>query len=66
MTDIEPGQVWEVYSSRERRWEPAFVIKIEGEQVTLRYEGFLEFFTADLSIMQSKPELFRPAPPNPG
>jgi len=60
--DIEAGQVWEVYSARDKRWERAVVTKVDGARATLRYEGLLEFLTIDLSEMQSNPELYRPAP----
>ena len=60
--DIEQGQVWEVYSARDRRWERAVVTKVDGAQATLRYEGLLEFLTVELSELQNKPELYRQAP----
>lgn len=60
--DIEAGQVWEVYSARDKRWERAVVTKVDGAQATLRYEGLLEFLTLDLSELQSNPELYRRAP----
>lgn len=58
--DIEPGQLWEMYSAKERRWVGVVVIKIDDGDVMLRYRGLLEFFTVDLLDMQ-KPELFRPS-----
>ena len=58
--DIEPGQLWEMYSAKERRWVGVVVIKIDDGGVMLRYRGLLEFFTVDLLDMQ-KPELFRPS-----
>jgi hypothetical protein len=61
MSDVEPGQVWEVYSINEGRWVRAIVTKIEGEEATLRYEGFLEFITFGVSDLRNKPECFRPA-----
>ena len=60
--DIEQGQVWEVYSARDRRWERAVVTKVDGAQATLRYEGLLEFLTVELSELQNNPELYRQAP----
>jgi len=60
--DIEAGQVWEVYSARDKRWERAVVTKVDGARATLRYEGLLEFLTVDLSEMQSNPEHYRRAP----
>ena len=59
--DIEPGQLWEMYSARERRWVRVVVVKVNDSSVTLRYHGLLEFFTVELIDMQNKPELFRPA-----
>jgi hypothetical protein len=60
--DIEQGQVWEVYSARDRRWERAVVTKVDRAQATLRYEGLLEFLTVDISELQNNPELYRRAP----
>jgi len=61
MTNIEPGQIWEVYSTDENRWNRVIVTKIEDGRATLRYEGVLEFLTVDVGDMQSKPEVLRPA-----
>ena len=61
MADIRPGETWEVYSDAESRWVRVVVTKIEGTQVTLRYEGLLEFLTVDLSDIESKPDAFRRA-----
>jgi len=58
--DIEPGQLWEMYSAREKRWVQVVVVKVDDGGVKLRYRGFLEFFTVDLLDMH-KPELFRPS-----
>jgi hypothetical protein len=60
MTDIESGQVWEVYSENERRWIRLIVTKVEGEMVTLRYEGVFEFLTINITQLQEKPDVFRP------
>ena len=43
--NIEPGEVWEVYSARDKRWGRAVVTKVDGGKATLRYEGLLEFLT---------------------
>ncbi len=45
MADISVGQRWEVYSQEAKAWFPVIITKIEGEQITLRYEGVLEFLT---------------------
>jgi len=58
--EIELGQLWEMYSAGERRWVPVVVANIEGDRVTLRYRGLVEFVRVELLDMQ-KPELFRPA-----
>ena len=63
MADIEPGQAWEMYSPHAKSWTRVIVTKVEDGEVTLRHEGVLEFVRADLADMQTKPELFRPAPP---
>ena len=62
MMDIQPGQVWQVYSARDRRWERAVVTKVDGGQATLRYEGLLEFLTVGVAELQDNPELYRRAP----
>ena len=59
MTNIEQGQVWEVYSRHENRWVRAVVFKMEDGHVVLRYEGTLEFVTVDIDDLQGRPELFR-------
>jgi len=61
MSDVEQGQVWEVWSINEGRWVRAIVMKVEDGEATLRYEGFLEFVTFKLSELQNNPERFRPA-----
>jgi hypothetical protein len=61
MAEAEPGTVWEMYSSHENRWTRVIVTKAEDGQVTLRYEGVLEFITVDGSEMENNRELFRPA-----
>jgi hypothetical protein len=48
VVDIEPGQLWEMYSATEKRWVRVVVARIEDDRVTLRYEGVLEFFTLDM------------------
>lgn len=58
--DIEPGQAWEMYSAKERRWVRVFVAKVTHNFVTLRYQGVFDFFTVDLAEMQNA-ERFRPA-----
>jgi hypothetical protein len=58
--DIEPGQLWEMYSAREKRWVQVVVVKVDDGGVTLRYRGFLEFFKVD-PLNMHKPELFRPS-----
>jgi hypothetical protein len=57
--EVEPGEVWEMYSAGAGDWVRVVVTKIEDGQVTLRYEGVLEFITVDGSDMQN-PDLFRP------
>jgi len=61
MQNIAPGQVWEIHANGNSRWARAIVTKIDGDQVTLRYEGLLEFLTVSLSELQGNSELFRPA-----
>jgi hypothetical protein len=61
MSDVEPGQVWEIWSVNEGRWLRAIVMKVEDGEATLRYEGFLELVTFKLSDLQNTPERFRPA-----
>ena len=58
--DIEPGQVWEMYSAREKRWVAVVVVKVEDDRVRLRPMGLIEFFTVALVDMV-RPELFRRA-----
>jgi hypothetical protein len=65
MQDVVAGQVWEIHSDGDSRWVRAVVTKIDGDQVTLRYEGLLEFLTVSLSELQGNSELFRPADPIP-
>ena len=57
--DIELNEVWEMYSVRVSEWMRVVVTKIEDGEVTLRYEGVLEFFTVDFTDMQNT-ENFRP------
>jgi hypothetical protein len=61
MVDVEPGQVWEVYLTRESRWTRVFVIKVEDDRATLRYEGVLEFLTVDINDLEFRPDFLRPA-----
>jgi hypothetical protein len=61
MVDIEPGQIWEMYSQGGRRWERVVVTDVHDGQVKLRYEGVLEFVTVELLDMVNKPDLFRRA-----
>jgi hypothetical protein len=61
MTEVEPGTVWEMYSSDDNRWIRVIVTKVEDGKATLRYEGVLEFITVDVLEMQDSRELFRPA-----
>jgi hypothetical protein len=60
MSDVEPGQVWEVWSVNEGRWVRAIVMKAEDGEATLRYEGCLEFVMFKVSDLQNTPERFRP------
>ena len=60
MSDVEPGQVWEVWSGNEGRWVRAIVMKVEDGEATLRYEGSLEFVMLKVSDLQNTPERFRP------
>ena len=59
--DVEPGQLWEMYSAKEKCWVRVVVVKVDDRGVMLRYRGLLEFFTVDLLDMQNKPQLFRPS-----
>ena len=59
MLDVEQGQVWEMYSAAEGRWIPVVVTKLEDEEVTLRYEGMLEFLRVKAEDMHNNPERFR-------
>ena len=61
--DIEPGQIWEIYSQGGRRWERVVVIDIHDGDVKLRYEGVLEFITVELVDMVNRPDRFRRAAP---
>jgi len=61
MVDIEPGQIWEMYSQGGRRWERVVVTDIHDGDVKLRYEGVLEFVTVELLDMVNRPDLFRRA-----
>jgi hypothetical protein len=58
--EIEPGQAWEMYSAKERRWVRVVVAKVAPSFVTLRYQGLFEFVTVDLTEMENA-ERFRPA-----
>src|SRR5216683_2473492 len=51
MTNVEPGQVWEAYSTDENRWSRVIVTKVEDGRATLRYKGVLEFLTVDVGDM---------------
>lgn len=59
MLDVQPGQIWEMYSSAEGRWVPVIVTKLEDKEVTLRHEGVLEFLTVKAEDMHDNPERFR-------
>lgn len=59
MADIALGQVWEIYSDRERRWVRAVIAKQEDEQVTLRYEGSLELITVNAEDLHNDSAHFR-------
>jgi hypothetical protein len=59
---VQVGQIWEMYSATEKRWVRMIVEKIDGGTVSLRYEGVLEFATAEFAEMESNAERFRPAP----
>ena len=59
--NIEPGQIWEMYSHPEKRWVRVIVAKVEDSRVRLRYEGLIKFITVELGDMQIKTEVFRPA-----
>jgi hypothetical protein len=61
MVDLEPGQIWEMYSQGGRRWERVVVTDIHDGDVKLRYEGVLEFVTVELLDMVNRPDLFRRA-----
>lgn len=58
--EIAPGQAWEMYSARERRWVRVVVTRVTHGFVTLRYLGVFEFVTVDLAEMQNA-KRFRPA-----
>jgi hypothetical protein len=55
--DVEPGQLWEMYSTAEKRWVRIVVAKIEDGRVRVRYQGLCEFFTVEQLDIQNKPEL---------
>ena len=63
MTDITPGQTWELFSKQEGRWVRAVVMKVDDDQVTLRYEGLMELVVVSGVDMESQPDGFRPADP---
>ena len=65
MQDVFPGQVWEIHATGNGGWARAVVTKIDGDQVTLRYEGLLEFLTVSLSELEGNSETFRRADPVP-
>jgi hypothetical protein len=58
--DIEPGQLWEMYSADAGRWFRVLVTRIEDDRASLRYQGVLEFVTVDLAEMENA-ERFLPA-----
>jgi hypothetical protein len=58
--NIEPGQLWELWSPGEKQWVRLVVSRIEDGLVTLRYQAVFEFVTVDLWAMQDA-ERFRPA-----
>jgi hypothetical protein len=62
MAEVKPGQVWEMYSTSEKRWVRVIVNTVDDDKAKLRYEGIIEFVTVDVSEMQNNRELFRPAP----
>jgi hypothetical protein len=57
--DVELNEAWEMYSAGAGEWVRVIVTKIEDGEVTLRYEGVLEFITVDLADMDNH-ERFRP------
>lgn len=59
MAGPDVGQAWETYSSNERRWVRVIVAKIDGDQITLRYEGTLELLTVSVDELENNPERFR-------
>lgn len=61
MATPDVGQVWETYSPNERRWVKVIVAKVDGDQITLRYEGTLELFTVSIDELENNPERFRVA-----
>jgi hypothetical protein len=61
MNDIAQGQVWELFSKSEGRWVRAVVMKVEDDQVTLRFEGLTELVVVSGLDMQNQPDEFRPA-----
>ena len=58
--NIEPGQAWEMWSGKERRWVRVVVTRLQDDRVTLRHQGVLEFVTVDLAEMDNA-ERFRRA-----
>ena len=58
--NIKPGQAWEMYSAKERRWVRVIVTRLQDDRVTLRHQGVFEFITVDMAEMQNA-ERFRPA-----
>jgi hypothetical protein len=59
MSDVQQGQAWEMYSTAEGRWIPVIVVKLEDEDVILRYVGVLEFLTVKAEEMYNDPKRFR-------
>jgi len=56
---VELNEAWEMYSVGSGEWVRVVVTKIEAGEVTLRYEGVLEFITVDFADMEN-PERFWP------
>ena len=61
MTDIKPGDVWEVYSHGEGQWTRAVVMKVEGDEALLHYEGVLDFLRVRVTDLEQNPSLYREA-----
>ena len=63
MTEVQPGQIWEMYSDEEKRWTRVIVTQVVDGNATLRHEGVFDFVTAGVDEMENSPEQFRHSAP---